>query len=208
MSILYTAIIDDTQIIAEKSSDKKLYKSTVQEYLSKKVIPTTRVTIYEHDNFYLATSKVFDNLFIICISNIDIRTRILHSYINILVENILKQKDDKNSLSKILKNTQIPTDHYIIVMDEINVVKNIMMENITTVLNREEKLELLNEISANVSQTASEFKSTSVRLRRKLCCRRYIHTIIIIYFSLLICMIFIFVFSLSICGITFSRCIS
>lgn len=90
------------------------------------------------------------------------------------------------------------------VRDEINQVKNVMLENIDKVLDRGEKIELLVDRTETLDQHAFKFKKTSGNLRNamwwKNCKLRILIAVIVI--------VIIYIIAAAACGADFSSCAS
>ena len=85
---------------------------------------------------------------------------------------------------------------------QIDETKDIMLQNIDQIISKGEKLDLLIDKTDNLNAKSYIFKKRSVRLRRRMCCRSFGMTTLIILFVIAI----IYVLLSFICGFDFSKC--
>ena len=86
--------------------------------------------------------------------------------------------------------------------DKINNVKNIIYENLSNVMEREEKLEVLVQKTDDLDNHAYNFQRNSKKLKRKLFYGKMKCYIL----SFIVICIFLWIFSISVCGIDYKFC--
>lgn len=88
------------------------------------------------------------------------------------------------------------------VQQQIEGVKDKMMENIDQLIDNSDKIELLVEKSNNLKVEAKRFEKQSTSLKHTMWCRK-MRNYAIVFFIVLIIILFI---SMMICGVDFSKC--
>lgn len=99
-------------------------------------------------------------------------------------------------------NTNPNADSIMKVQNQIESVKDIMIENIDRVLERGEKIELLVDKTDRLNQQAFNFEKSSRSLKNAMICRKIRNYVIVFIIVALI----IFFIAAMICGLDFKKC--
>ena len=94
------------------------------------------------------------------------------------------------------------TENYSNINSKLDEIQDVMYENVSNLVERQEKLEVLVDKTDDLKTTSFQFQQNSKNLRRKLFLKKVKWYLFITFIVLLI----MWIFSIIICGIDYSFC--
>jgi vesicle-associated membrane protein 7 len=207
MSILYSLIAEKTEILSQYPTNKKNITDTVVTILTK--IPTIpHKHSYNHE-VYVFHYKCTGNFTYLCISTKDFPLRLSFSFLDDIETQHARSKDASSlALSNIMRDriahfNNLDNDKVSLLKKEVDVTKEVILENIDKIIERGEKLDRLVDDTTKLSEGAQKFSKGSKKLSNKMCLRN----ILLIFMILLVILVLVFIVIWFICGFpAFDRC--
>lgn len=174
--------------------DKQIHDYSVAIKNSLEFVQYEKVSENENIKFYCKKSKKF---LCICVSNLDFPTRIQINVVNNIL-NLLENENamyGENAINKILKTNfeygnNLNNDKIFVVQNDINQVKDMMIDSVEKTLQRGENLDKLNLKSDSLAEQSNTFYNTSYELKKHFCMKN-LKMIGIIVFSIILVILLI-----------------
>ena len=216
MSIVYALIARKKSVLAEYTISSGKFPTVTRVLLSKIPEQVNRMS-YEYDK-HIFHYIVDDGITFLCMSDEDTKRRITFAFLDDIkkawrerfgsVEQSALAFSLNDMFAPVLKqrleyfNTNPNADKIQQVQNQIESVKDIMIENIDRVLERGEKIELLVDKTDRLNQQAFNFEKSSRSLKNAMLCRKIRnYTIMAIIIALII-----FFIAAMVCGLDFKKC--
>lgn len=179
------------EIVAEVVLGNRDYGKVVNALLQKATINTKKSYSYENRtiNYIVSHGTIF-----LCVCSDDFQSRIAFAFLQKMEEEYDGRPDFENRMKQWIGyyNEDTNADKIRSVQDKLDNVRDIMVENIESVLMRGEKLEDLMATTEQMQEDATSFEKGSKRLKKKLWFKSMWLTIIIICILLMGFFTFIF----------------
>ena len=208
MTIKYACVYDKQALVAEWSAQNQ---PSIEGVL-KEVVSTIPLHIYRRKTLDDAkgTGLVFHYIstgsgqIFICAAAPEMRAQIVFQFLDV-IEQFFKNGPSK--LSKVLAEkaaffNSMKNDKLAVLHREIDNVKDIMMQNMDTVIARGEQLDSMAQKSTQLVDDASSFQRSAIKIRRM----EYARTIKLVMIGILAFGSFITVILMMICKPNFSKC--
>jgi vesicle-associated membrane protein 7 len=204
MPILYSAIAQKNEIFAEYPEREypKLAEVCTRIVASIPLNETRRKT-FEEDTYKFHYKSEGERVYI-CVAHKETALRVAFAFLESVASQLNR---DFNSPKKLLKDrmdfhNNPANDKITNLRNEIDEVKDVMMENIDRVLQRGEKLDALTDKSTRLAETAQDFHKSARTLKRAFCMK---HAKIVALIVVIILIIIIVVLLIA-CNPNFSKC--
>jgi len=144
----------------------------------------------------------------VCVSPKDVPNRVCFGFLSCIKESFQPSSASrfgdfiKENMDKYSKITDV--DKVSMVKEQLEQVQSLMKENLTLVLDREDKLKVLEGKTSDLENRTNIFKNRSITLKNVLCCKNI--RLALITAGVVVAIIVVIVFA--VCGITFSNCSS
>ncbi|KNH04708.1 Qc-SNARE protein [Perkinsela sp. CCAP 1560/4] len=209
MTIQYACIYDAQSLVAEWPVD---HQSTTVDAL-KQVVTTIPKHVYRRKslddtkgsgmNFhYISTGggQVF-----ICAASPEMRAQIVFQFLDVIEQSF--QNTDSKKLNKLIAEkadffNRMKNDKLAVLHREIDNVKDIMLQNMDSVISRGEHLDSMAQKSTQLVDDATSFQRTAVRIKRM----EYARKIKLVMIFILAFGAFITVILMIACKPNFSKC--
>mmetsp|Transcript_33498 Transcript_33498/g.60063 ORF Transcript_33498/g.60063 Transcript_33498/m.60063 type:complete len:208 (-) Transcript_33498:1155-1778(-) len=204
MPIIYAAVAQKNSIFAEHPEKEQARLADVCARIVAQVpLNENGKKTFTEDTYKFHYKSLGERVYI-CVAHTETPMRVCYSFLESLDPLLAK---DFNSPKKILKermefHNDPGSDKLGNLQNEIDEVKDVMMDNIERVLQRGEKLDALAETSNALATNAQDFHRTSRSLHRAYC-MKYAKLIALVV-CLVIVLILIIVFA--VCNPDFSAC--
>jgi vesicle-associated membrane protein 7 len=216
MPIVYALIARKKSVLAEFTSSSGNFPTVTRVLLSKIPEQDNRMS-YEYDK-HIFHYIVDDGITFLCMSDEDTKRRITFAFLDDIkkawrerfgsVEQSALAFSLNDMFAPVLKqrmeyfNTNPNADKIQQVQNQIESVKDIMIENIDRVLERGEKIELLVDKTDRLNQQAFNFEKSSRSLKNAMLCRKIRNYVIL---AIIIALIIFFIAAM-VCGLDFKKC--
>jgi len=202
MPIVYALIASGTSTLAEYSHGNTKFNPRTIELIRQRVEPNTRKAyVHEGWNFNYISSGPFLYL---CVSDASYQSRLAFAFL----ERVQSETKGKTSGYDIILRREADffsfgqPDKIQNLMDQIGQVRDIMTENIESILQRGEKLEDLVVKTEKMNDSALKFRNNSRSLKRAMWWQNVKLWLIII--AVILAVIFFIVWG--VCGGAFQKC--
>lgn len=217
MPILYALVSRDKNVLAEYTSISGNFPTVTRVLLTKIQNSDDCKMSYLYDK-HIFHYIVDSGITFLCMTEESMKRRVAFSFLDEVkalwrqdfaaVEQTALAFSLNDRFSPVLRhqmdrfNSEQGGDNISRVKDQLDTVKDVMVQNIDRVLERGEKIELLVDKTDRLSQQAYKFERSSRSLKREMWCRKVkLYALI----SFIIVVIIIFIAAL-ICGIKFDQC--
>jgi vesicle-associated membrane protein 7 len=216
MTILYAVVAKGKNVLAEFTNKSGNFVTITRVLLGKINSDSDQKMSYVYDQ-YIFHYIVENHILYLCMCDEQSKRRIPFAFLNDIKTKFISSYGDQaqtalafamNSgfspyLSKQIEYFNSPNaDSFTQINDKLDDVKNVMVQNIESVLERGEKLELLVDKSERLQQQSFQFAKSANKLKKQMWWRKIkLYSII----SLLVIMA-IWLFSSFICGFDYKKC--
>ncbi|KAL0476974.1 vesicle-associated membrane protein 7 [Acrasis kona] len=217
MAIIYALVAHTTTILAEHTQQKGNFQQISKQILEKLPTNNTKVSyLYDNYMFHICVDKGYT---FFCMSEKDFGNRIPFEFLEDIKQRFHQSYGDKaqtaaafslnGDFGRILQrqmeyfSNSEESDKLTKVKGKIQQVKDIMIDNIDKVLERGEKIDLLVDRTADLSETAQHFRYKSKKLKTTMWWRN----VKLIAILIIVILIVLFGVIWLICGIPdFDKC--
>lgn len=217
MPIFYTLIARGKNVVLAEYTARTGNFATVTRVLLGKIGPEDAKMSYAYDN-YTFHYMVDDGITYLCLADEQQKRRIPFLFLQDVKERFVSQYGDRiktaisfamnSEFSRVLSdrmeffNENPNADSFGKVRGQLNDVKDVMVKNIESVLQRGEKIELLVDKTEALSQSAKRFQTQSKSLKQAMWWKNVKMWLLIAAVVLIISL----VISMLACGADFSKC--
>ncbi|CAH8305945.1 unnamed protein product [Eruca vesicaria subsp. sativa] len=182
MAILYALVARGTVVLAEfTSTSTSTNASTIAKQILEKVPGNNDINVSYSQDRYVFHVKRTDGLTVLCMAEEtagrripfafleDIHQRFVRTYARAVhtAQTYAMNEEFSRVLSQQIEyySNDLNADRINRIKDELNQVRDVMIENIDKIVDRGERLELLVDTTAKMQGSASRFKDKARRLR-------------------------------------------